>query len=131
MLICYVNMLSGCCSSSGFCGGSSCGSGRESGRGEVGGREMGEACKEKAGREAQRRELERGGGGAQVRVARNDSGAGAGRGKVSAENWGVKGFKRREQKKNKKKAYLTKSIPDLPPLAAVMFLQYVMLHYII
>ena len=107
MLICYANMLSGCRSRSGFCGGSSCGSGRESGRGEVGGREMGDACKEKAGREAQRRELERGGGGAQVRVARNDSGAGAGRGKVSAENWRVKEFKRREQKKKTRKKRLS------------------------
>ena len=100
-------MLRGCCSSSGFCGGSSCGSGRESGRGEAGGREMGGACKEKAGREAQRRELERGGGGVQVRVARNDSGAGAGRGKVSAENWRVKEFKRREQKKKTRKKRLS------------------------
>ena len=68
---------------------------------------MGGACKEKAGREAQRRELERGGGGAQVRVARNDSGAGVGRGKVSAENWRVKEFKRREQKKKTRKKRLS------------------------
>ena len=78
----------------------------ESGRGEAGGREMGGACKEKAGREAQRRELERGGGGAQVRVARNDSGAGVGRGKVSAENWRVKEFKRRAEEKSEKKTLI-------------------------
>ena len=42
----------------------------------------------------------------QVRVARNDSGAGAGRGKVSAENWRVKEFKRREQKKETRKKTL-------------------------
>ena len=33
-----------------------------------------------------------------MRVARNDSGAGVGRGKVSAENWRAKEFNRREQK---------------------------------
>ena len=107
LVICYANIIRGCCSGSGSCGGSSCGSGRESGRGEAGGREMGGACKEKAGREAQRRELERGGGGAQVRVARNDSGAGVGRGKVSAENWRVKEFKRREQKKKTRRKRLS------------------------
>ena len=32
-----------------------------------------------------------------MRVARNDSEAGAGRGKASAENWRVKEFKRREE----------------------------------
>ena len=68
-------------------------------------------CVELAGREAQRRELERGGGGAQVKVARNDSGAGVGRGKASAENLRVKEFKRREQKKkqNKRLSYKTNS----------------------
>ena len=82
---------------------------------------MGGACKEKAGREAQRRELERGGGGAQVRVARNDSGAGVGRGKVSAENWRVKEFKRREQKKKNEKKHLIKPTPDRPPLVAFIY----------
>ena len=76
---------------------------------------MGGACKEKAGREAQRRELEWGGGGAQVRVARNDSGAGVGRGKVSAENWRVKEFKRRAEEKNEKKKRLShKTTPRSP-----------------
>ena len=50
---------------------------------------------------------ETGGGGAQVRVARNDSGAGVGRGKVSAENWRAKEFKRREQKKRTTKKRLS------------------------
>ena len=58
-----------------------------------------------------------------MRVARNDSGAGVGRGKVSAENWRVKEFKRREQKKKtRKNAYLIKPTPDRPPLAAVMLI---------
>ena len=78
LVTCYANMLSGCCTGSGFCGSSSCGSGKESGRGEAGRREMGGACKEKAGREGQRGEQEPGGGGAQVRVGRKDSGAGDG-----------------------------------------------------
>ena len=42
----------------------------------------------------------------QVRVARNDLGADVGRGKVSTENWRVKEFKRKEQKKNKKKTLI-------------------------
>ena len=84
---------------------------------------MGGACKEKAGSEAQRRELERRVGGAQVRVARNDSGAGAARGKVSAENWRVKEFKRREQKKKTRTKRLShKTNSDRPPLAAVVLL---------
>ena len=43
-----------------------------------------------------------------------------GEGKVSAENWRVKEFKRREQKKTKNNAYLIKPTPDRPPPAAVM-----------
>ena len=42
-----------------------------------------------------------------MRVARNDSGAGVGRGKVSAENWRVKEFKSREQKKKTRKKRLS------------------------
>ena len=48
----------------------------------------------------------------QVRVARNDLGADVGRGKVSTENWRVKEFKRKEQKKKtrtKRLSYKTNS----------------------
>ena len=75
----------------------------------AGGR-WGERAKKKQGGAEKRAGT--GWGGAQVRVARNDSGAGAGRGKVSAENWRVKEFKRREQNnKNEKKrlSYKTNS----------------------
>ena len=49
-------------------------------------------------------------------------------GKVSEENWRVKEFQRREQKKKKKNAYHIKPTPDRPPLAAVMLYIYIYIY---